>query len=61
MSFFRSIALITSVVLAVAFALFFGYGLSTRHTTPFILGAAFLAASGVLVFLQSRGDSRGVR
>ena len=61
MSFFRSIVLIASVVLAVAFALFFGYGLSTGHTMPFILGAAFLAASVALVFLQSRGDRRGAR
>ena len=60
MSFFRSIVLLASVALAVAFALFFGYSLSTRHAMPFIIGAGFLAASIALVFLQSRvgGDRR---
>ena len=61
MSFFRSIVLIASVALAIAFALFFGYGLSTGHVMPYILGAAFLAASIALVFLQTRAGGKRVR
>ena len=61
MSFFRSIVLLTSVALAIAFALFVGYGIATHHTMPYFYGAGFLAAAAVLVFLQTRMGGKRVR
>lgn len=54
MSFLRSIVLLTSVVLLVAFAYFTGYGLATHHTMPIVYGVVLLAAGAALVFLQTR-------
>jgi hypothetical protein len=61
MSVFRSIVLLASVALAVAFALFVGHGIAVHHMTPVIWGVAFLAAAAVLVFLQTRADSKRAR
>jgi hypothetical protein len=61
MSFFRSIVLLASVALAVAFALFVGHGIAVRHMMPILWGLAFLAAAIVLVFLQIRADGKRAR
>ena len=54
MSFFRSIVLLASVILMVAFAYFVGYGIATHHTMPMIWGVVLLIAGAALVFLQVR-------
>ncbi|MEO5509605.1 MAG: hypothetical protein ABIV28_02970 [Longimicrobiales bacterium] len=61
MSVLRSIVLLASVALAVAFALFVGHGIAVKHMTPVVWGFAFLAASITLVFLQTRADSKRAR
>jgi hypothetical protein len=54
MSVFRSIMMLLTAALAIAFALFTGHGLAVKHTTPIIWGIGFLAAALVLAFLQIR-------
>jgi hypothetical protein len=54
MSFFRSIVLLTSVVLFVAFAYFAGFGLARHSTTPILVGVAFLLLGAALVYAQVR-------
>ncbi len=61
MSVLRSIVLLASVSLAVAFALFVGHAIAVKHVTPAIWGVAFLAAAAVLIFLQTRADSKRAR
>lgn len=54
MSFTRSIVLLASVVLCVAFALFTGHGLARHETMPIIWGVVLLALGAALVFAQAR-------
>ena len=54
MTYFRSIVLLASVVLCVAFALFTGHGLATHDLTPIVWGVAFLAVGAGMIFLQAR-------
>ena len=54
MSFFRSIVLLASVILLVAFAYFVGHGLALHRTMPILWGFVLLAAGAGLVFLQTR-------
>ena len=54
MSFIRSIVLLASVVLMVAFAYFAGYGLARHESMPILWGVVLLAAGAGLVFLQTR-------
>ena len=61
MSFFRSIVMLVSVALAIAFALFVGHGLAVHSTTPMMWGVLFLAAAAALVFLQYRFDGKRSR
>ncbi len=61
MSVLRSFVLLASVALAVAFALFVGYGIAVKHTMPMIIGVAFLGAAAALMFLQIRADGKRAR
>jgi len=54
MSFFRSIVLLVSVVLCVAFALFTGHGLARHESGPVIWGLVLLALGAGLIFVQAR-------
>ena len=54
MSFFRSIVLLTSVVLLVAFAYFIGHALSSHSMTAVGLGVLFLVLGVGLIFAQVR-------
>lgn len=54
MTFFRSIVMLASVILLVAFAYFVGYGLALHRTMPMVWGVVLLAAGVGLVFLQTR-------
>jgi hypothetical protein len=54
MSFPRSIVLLASVVLCVAFVLFTGYGLASHHTAPILWGLVLLGLGIGLVFAQLR-------
>jgi len=51
MSVIRSILLLAGVVSSVAFAYFFGHGLSVGNGKPFILAVAALALGVVLLTL----------
>jgi steroid 5-alpha reductase family enzyme len=59
MSVLRSIVMLATVALAVAFALFVGHGIAVKHMTPVYWGIGFLAAAVVLAVLQTRTGSRG--
>jgi hypothetical protein len=59
MSVLRSILMLATVALAVAFALFVGHGIAVKHMKPILWGVGFLAAAIVLAFLQTRDGSRG--
>jgi ribose/xylose/arabinose/galactoside ABC-type transport system permease subunit len=66
MSLIRSIVMLATVALAVAFALFVGHGIAVHRITPIVWGVGFLAAALVLAFLQTRdaipdSDSQHVR
>jgi hypothetical protein len=54
MSFTRSIVLLASVLLCVAFALFTGHGLARHDVTPIIWGVVLLAFAAGLIFAQVR-------
>jgi ABC-type glycerol-3-phosphate transport system permease component len=54
MTFFRSIVLLASAVLCVAFALFAGYGLARHEALPVVVGVVLLALGAALVFAQAR-------
>jgi hypothetical protein len=54
MTFIRSIVLLASVVLCVAFALFTGHGLATHELAPVLWGALLLALGAGLIFAQAR-------
>ena len=54
MSFFRSIVLLLSVVLVVAFAYFAGHGLAAHSTTPIVIGFVLLLLGGALGYAQVR-------
>ena len=58
MTFFRSIVLLASVVLCVAFALFTGHGLARHELMPIVWGVVFLAIGAGLIFLQARVGRR---
>jgi len=54
MSLFRSIVLLASVVLCVAFALFAGHGLAEHELRPVLWGLVLLALGVALIFAQTR-------
>jgi hypothetical protein len=54
MTFLRSMLLLITVVSAVTFPIFFGYGLSSHSYMWMGLGFGFLAFAGALVYLQAR-------
>ncbi|HSJ15469.1 MAG TPA: hypothetical protein VK939_13690 [Longimicrobiales bacterium] len=54
MSFFRSIVLLLSVVLFIAFAYFAGHGLAVHSVSAILTGFVFLALGAVLVYAQLR-------
>jgi hypothetical protein len=54
MSFFRSIVLLTSVLLFVAFAYFAGHGLARHDTRPIVFGFSFLLIGIALIYAQVR-------
>lgn len=54
MSLLRSIVMLVTVALAVAFAVFVGHGIAVHKTMPIVWGCGFLAAALVLAFLQTR-------
>jgi hypothetical protein len=58
MSFPRSVVLLASVVLCVAFVLFTGYGLASHHTGPILWGLGLLVLGATLVFAQVRAGRR---
>jgi hypothetical protein len=62
MSVIRSIVLLASVALAVAFALFVGHGIAVEHKAkPIMWGVIFLVAAVALAYLQIRADGKRVR
>ena len=62
MSVIRSIVMLASAALAVAFALFVGHGISVEDKAkPMMWGFAFLIAAIVLIVLQIRVDGKRVR
>lgn len=54
MGFFRSILLLVSLVCAIIFPYFVGYGLASHHSNWIGYGAVFGVIAGVLFFLQGR-------
>jgi hypothetical protein len=58
MSFTRSIVLLASVVLCVAFAIFTGHGLARGEVVPIVWGVVLLVLGAVLVFAQARFGRR---
>ena len=59
MNFFRSIVLLASVVLCVAFAYFFGHGLALHETRPMMYGFGLLLLGVALIWLLSRDRISG--
>jgi uncharacterized membrane protein HdeD (DUF308 family) len=58
MTFLRSIVLLASVCLCIAFVYFFGHALAVHSTTPIIIGAALLLAGAAGIAALSRGRVR---
>jgi len=58
MTFPRSIVLLASVVLCVAFVLLTGYGLARHELRPVLWGLALLVAGAAVVFAQVRSGRR---
>jgi hypothetical protein len=54
MTVMRSLLLLITVVAAICFPIFFGYGLSAHSFRWMGLGFGFLAFSGALVYLQTK-------
>jgi hypothetical protein len=54
MTLLRSVVLIVSTACFVLFAYLVGYGLAAHSTTGVIIGVGFLAASALLIWLQTR-------
>ena len=61
MSVLRSIVMLATVALAVAFALFVGHAISTREVMPVVWGIGFLVAAIVLAVMQTRTGSKQAR
>lgn len=59
MTFFRSIVLLASVGLCIAFAYFFGHGLAVHETRPMIYALGFLLLGVALIALLARDRVRG--
>jgi hypothetical protein len=59
MTFFRSIVVLASVVLCIAFAYFFGHGLAVHEGRPMIYGFGFLLLGVALIALLTRDRVRG--
>jgi hypothetical protein len=58
MGFFRSVLMLASVLLCIAFAYFFGHGLALHETRPMIYGSGLLLLGAALIWLQSRDRAR---
>jgi hypothetical protein len=58
MTFARSILVLVTVVAAICFPIFFGYGLSEQSFMWMGLGFGFLAFAAALAHLQTRADRR---
>jgi hypothetical protein len=59
MTFFRSILLLVSVVLCIAFAYFLGHGLALHQTRPMFYALGFLLLGVALIALLARDRMRG--
>jgi hypothetical protein len=59
MTFFRSVVLLVSVALCIAFAYFFGHGLAVHEFRPMIYAAGFLLLGAGLIALLARDRVRG--
>ena len=58
MTFFRSIVVLASVALCIAFAYFFGHGLAVHQVRPMIYGFGFLLLGVALIALLTRDRAR---